>query len=162
MQSGALKALEFDHIVEAVCRLAQTPPGRDHLARLQPLSEATAVSSALATTAETARFLSGAGEIVLRAPAELDAIRAALGVEGRALEPLHLLGLSSFLASVDATATGIRRSRAAFPRLGAIVETAGSFEPEIADVRRKVDPSGEVVDEASPELKSLRDRLRKQ
>jgi DNA mismatch repair protein MutS2 len=162
MQSGALKALEFDRIVEAVCRLAQTPPGSDHLARLLPLSEATAVSSALATTAETARFLTGPGEIVLRAPAELEAIGAALGVEGRALEPLHLLGLSSFLASVDATVTGIRRSRAAFPRLSAIVEAAASFEREIADVRRKVDPSGEVVDEASPELKGLRDRLRKQ
>jgi DNA mismatch repair protein MutS2 len=162
MQSGALKALEFDRIVEAVCRLAQTPPGSDHLARLHPLSDASAVSSALATTAETARFLSGTGEIALRAPAELDAILAALAVEGRALEPLHLLGLSTFLASVDAAVTGIRRTRAAFPRLGAIVEPAASFEREIAEVRRTVDPSGEVVDEASPELKSLRDRLRKQ
>jgi hypothetical protein len=49
-----------------------------------------------------------------------------------------------------------------FPLLGTMVEGAASFEREIADVRRKVDPSGEVVDEASPELKSLRDRLRKQ
>jgi DNA mismatch repair protein MutS2 len=162
MQSGVLKALEFDRIVEAVCRLAQTPPGSDHLARLHPLSDASAVSAALATTDETARFLSGTGDIALRAPAELDVILEALSVEGHALEPLHLLGLSTFLASVDATVTGIRRVRATFPRLGAIVETAASFEREIADVRRKVDPSGEVVDEASPELKSLRDRLRKQ
>src|SRR5258708_34331503 len=92
----------------------------------------------------TGRSRPGGGEIVLRAPAELDAIRAALGVEGRALEPLHLLGLSSFLASVDATATGIRRSRAAFPRPGAIVETPGSFQPEPADGRRKVEPSAQV------------------
>src|SRR5229473_630408 len=107
MHLGALKALEFDRIVEAVCRLAQTPPGRDQLARLHPLSDAGAVSTALATTAEAARFLSGTGEIALRAPAELEAIRAALSIEGRALEPLHLLGLSTFLASVDATVTGI-------------------------------------------------------
>jgi DNA mismatch repair protein MutS2 len=162
MHSGALKALEFDRIVDAVCRLAQTPPGADLLARLHPLSDASAVSSALATTAEAARFLSGTGEIALRAPAELEAILAGLSVEGRALEPLQLLGLSTFLASVDVTVTGIRRNRAAFPRLGGIVETAASFEREIADARRKIDPSGEVVDDASPELKSLRDRLRKQ
>jgi DNA mismatch repair protein MutS2 len=162
MQSGAFKALEFDRIVEAVRRLAQTPPGSDLLAQLHPLTDAGAVSSALATTAETARFLSGAGGIGLRAPAELEAIIAALSVDGRALEPLHLLGLSTFLASVDATVTGIRRSRASFPRLGAIVESAASFEHEVAEVRRTIDPSGEVVDEASPELKSLRDRLRKQ
>jgi DNA mismatch repair protein MutS2 len=162
MQSGALKALEFDRIVDAVCRLAQTPPGTQTLARMHPSDDAGAVAAALETTAETARFLSGTGDIGLRAPAELDAIVASLGVEGRALEPLHLLGLAAFLASIDATVTGIRRHRAAFPRLGTIVEAAGSFEREIADVRRKIDPSGEVVDEASPELKSLRDRLRKQ
>jgi DNA mismatch repair protein MutS2 len=162
MHSGALKALEFDRIVEAVCRLAQTPPGADQLARLHPLTDADAVSSALATTGETARFLSGSGEIALRAPVELHAILEALAVEGRALEPLHLLGVSTFLASVEATVTGIRRNRASFPRLGAIVEAAASFEREIADVRRKIDPSGEVVDDASPELKSLRERLRKQ
>jgi DNA mismatch repair protein MutS2 len=162
MQSGALKALEFDRIVDAVCRLAQTPPGAQTLARLHPLDDAGAVASALETTAETARFLSGTGDIALRAPAEIDAILASLAVEGRALEPLHLLGLATFLASVEATVTGIRRHRQAFPRLGAIVEAAGSFEREIADVRRKIDHSGEVVDEASPELKSLRDRLRKQ
>jgi len=162
MQSGALKALEFDRIVEAVRRLAQTPPGSDHLARLHPLSDAGMVTSALATTAETARFLSGAGEIGLRAPADLDAILAALAVQGRAVESLHLLGLSTFLASVDGTVTGIRRNKAAFPRLAAIAETAASFEGEIADVRRQIDPSGDVLDDASAELRSLRDRLRKQ
>jgi DNA mismatch repair protein MutS2 len=162
MQSGALKALEFDRIVEAVCRLAQTPPGSEQLARLHPLTDAGAVAAALATTAEGARFLSGTGEIALRAPAELDAIVAALSVDGRALEPLHLLGSAGFLASIDATVAGIRRHRASFPRLAAIVEGAAAFEREIADVRRKIDPSGEVVDDASPELRSLRDRLRKQ
>ncbi len=162
MQSGALKALEFDRIVDAVCRLAQTPPGADALARLHPLIDAAEVSSALAMTAETARFLSGTGDIALRAPAEIAAIAAALGVDGRALEALHLLGLSTFLASIDASVSGIRRHRATFPRLGAMIEAAASFEREIADVRRKIDPSGEVLDDASPELRSLRERLRKQ
>ena len=162
MQQGALRALEFDRIVDAVARLAQTPPGAARLSALHPLDEADAVSAALATTAEAARFLSGTGEIALRAPAELDAIVEALGVDGRALEPQQLLGLATFLASVDATIAGIRRARAGYPLLGAIVEPAVSFEREVGDVRRKIDPSGEVVDDASPELKSLRDRLRKQ
>jgi DNA mismatch repair protein MutS2 len=162
MQPGALKALEFDRIVAAVTRLAQTPSGGERLAALQPLTDAVEVGRALQTTAEGARFLSGAGEIALRAPADLDAIFAALGVEGRALEPLQLLGLGTFLASVDATVGGIRRARAAFPLLAAIAEGAASFEREIADVRRKIDPGGDVVDDASPELKSIRERLRKQ
>ena len=162
MQSAALKALEFDLIVAAVGRLSQTPPGAERLSRLAPLTDVSEVTSALATTAEGARFLSGTGEIALRAPAELDAILEALAVEGRALEPPHLLGLATFLGSVEAAAGGIRRARAGFPRLAALVEPAASFEREIADVRRKVDPGGEVVDDASPELRSIRERLRKQ
>jgi DNA mismatch repair protein MutS2 len=162
MHAGALRALEFDRIVEAVTRLAQTPPGVARLAALQPSHDARDVAAALADTAETARFLSGSGEIALRAPAELDAILTALAVEGRALEPLQLLGLSTFLASIEATVAGIRRQRAVFARLAALTEPAGSFERETADVRRKIDPAGDVVDDASPELRSVRDRLRKQ
>src|SRR3954465_8585113 len=148
MQSGALKALEFDRIVAAVVRLAQTPPGAERLAKLQPQHDPGPVASALATTAETARFLSGPGEIALRAPSDLDAILDGLSVEGRPLEPLQLLALATFLGSIEATATGIRRPRAAFPRLFAIVEPAATFDQETADARRKIDPGGEVVDDA--------------
>src|SRR5690349_6130534 len=120
MQSGALKALEFDRIVEAVCRLAQTPPGAARLARLHPETDARAVSGALSATAESLRFLAGAGEILLRAPADLEAILAALTVEGRALEPLQLVALANFMGSVEATAAGILRNRASFPLLSAV------------------------------------------
>jgi DNA mismatch repair protein MutS2 len=162
MQAGTLRALEFDRIVAAVTRLAQTPPGAARLARLGPATDPDVVSRALATTSEAARFLSGTGEIALRAPADLDAIVEALAVDGRPLEPLQLLGLATFLATIDAAASGIRRTRASFPLLAAITEPAASFERENADVRRKIDPGGDVVDDASPELKSIRERLRKQ
>src|SRR4051812_23827261 len=109
MHPGALKALEFDRIVEAVTRLAQTPPGADRLAALRPQADVQAVRAGLAATAETARFLSTNGEIALRAPADLDVILESLAVDGRALEPLQLLALATFLASIDASASGIRR-----------------------------------------------------
>src|SRR5262249_60149126 len=102
MHQGALRALEFDRLVDAVERLAQTPPGAGRLARLQPSYDAREVAAALAHTAETARFLSSSGEIALRAPAELDAILTALAGEGRALEPQARVGLATFLGSIDA------------------------------------------------------------
>ncbi len=37
-----------------------------------------------------------------------------------------------------------------------------SFAGEIADVRRKIEPSGDVADNASPALAQIRDRLRRQ
>src|SRR5262249_20644411 len=107
------------------------------------------------------RFLAD-NAIELRAPSTLDDLRESLGVEGRAFEPAQLLGFAAFLASVDATCASIRRARDAFPRLRTIAESTSSFEREIADIGRKVDPAGDVFDDASPELKMVRERLRKQ
>ena len=161
MHSGALRALEFDRIVDAVVHFAQTPPGAARLKRMHPQTDPRTVASALAATSETARFLAD-NHLGLRAPAELDAILISLAVEGRAVESLHLLALGDFLASVDSACASVRRARIAVPILRAIADSAASFEAEIADIRRKIDPGGEVVDDASPELRNLRDRLRKQ
>ena len=161
MHAGALRALEFDRIVEVIRGFAQTPQGEAHLAALQPSTEARAVAAALAATSETVRFLSESA-IAVQAPAELEAILESITVEGRPLEPLQLLALANFLVTVNTTAAAVRRGRASFPILHAIVERAASFDHEIADVLRKIDPAGEVVDDASPELRSIRDRLRRQ
>ena len=161
MHAGALRALEFDRIVAVIRGFAQTPLGDARLAELRPETEPRLVASALAATAETVRFLSIAA-IAVQAPPELESILGGLSVEGRPLEPLQLLGLANFLSTVETTATSVRRARASFPILNAIVERTAPFERETADIRRKIDPAGEVVDDASPELRSIRDRLRRQ
>jgi DNA mismatch repair protein MutS2 len=161
MYSGALRALEFDRIVEAVCRFAQTPPGRAKLTRLEPLTGSEEVRAALNATSETVQFLAD-NHIGLQAPEDLDVILGLLAVEGRALEPLQLRALAAFLSSIDSACSTIRRARSTFPILRGIADTTASFEPESADIRRKVDPTGEVVDDASPALKGIRERLRKQ
>ncbi|HEU4937477.1 MAG TPA: endonuclease MutS2 [Vicinamibacterales bacterium] len=161
MHAGALRALEFDRIVEAVCRYALTPPGLARLTALAPATETPAVSDALAATAETVRFLAD-NQIALQAATDLETIIDSIGVEGRALDAPHLVALSAFLSSVDTTCASIRRAGAATPWLRRIADAATSFEGEIADIRRKIDPSGEVLDDASPELKMVRERLRKQ
>src|SRR6478752_5912780 len=161
MHSGALRALEFDRIVEAVTRFAQTPAGLARLSQIEPLTEPRSVSAALDATAETVRFMAES-QIGLRAPEDFESTLESLAVEGRALDPRQLLTLADFLASIESTCASVRRARGAYPVLRAIANTAASFESEIADIRRKIDPGGEVVDDASPELRSIRDRLRKQ
>jgi DNA mismatch repair protein MutS2 len=161
MHAGALRALEFDRIVEAVRRFALTPPGDARLALLAPETEPRAVATALAATSETVRFLAD-NHVAFQAPADLEQLLAALAVEGRALDAVHLLALAAFLASVDVTCALIRRARGAWPLLRSIADRSATFEAEISDVRRKIDAGGEVVDDASPELRTVRDRLRKQ
>src|SRR5262245_19242324 len=129
MHAGALRALEYDRIVEAVCRYALTPQGLERLSRLAPDTDPATVARRLAATAETARFLAD-NQIALQAGTDLEAILEAIGVEGRALEPLYLLSLSTFLGSVDGTCGAIRRAGANAPVLRGIADTIASFEHE--------------------------------
>jgi DNA mismatch repair protein MutS2 len=163
MHSGTLRALEYDRIVEVVRGLAVTPLGESRLARLTPLTERSEVESAQALTSEATRFLLDHPGFPLRAPADLDAILDALAVEGRPLEALGLSALGSFLESVEQCALAVRRAaHGELPKLSAIASAVVSFEREVHELRRTIDPTGEVFDHASPELRSIRDRLRKQ
>jgi DNA mismatch repair protein MutS2 len=162
MQPGALRALEFDRIVEAVSTFALTPMGIERLALLHPSTDRSEVAELLAHTTEAARFISTSGSLPLRAAEDLPRIIEALSVEGRMLDATQLLALAAFLESIDETRTAIRRAPASFPRLEAVIGGAASFKGEIAAVRDTIDPSGTVVDHASPQLKMIRERLRKQ
>ena len=162
MQPSALRTLEFDRIVEAVSGFALTPMGAECLAALEPSTDAQKVAQLLAATTETMRFVTSHGLFPLRASSDLPQVLAALAVEGRALEPLRLLALAAFLDSVDESRAAIRRAPGSFPILEAASSAAASFKVETGHTREKIEPSGEVVDDASPTLKGIRERLRKQ
>ena len=73
MQSGALRALEFDRIVDAVRDFALTPMGDERLARLAPSPDPQKVAHLLAATTETVRF------IAKQAPMPWSMIRQPIG-----------------------------------------------------------------------------------
>jgi len=162
MHAATLRAIEFDRIVSIVAGLAVTPTGRERLEGMAPMTEPAGVGAAQAATTEGVRFLVASSGFPLRAPSELEAILAGLQVEGRALEPLNLLGLADYLESIEATRRVIASATEPYPILKRLVGAIASFGGEIAAVRRKIEPSGEVADHASPALASIRDRLRKQ
>jgi DNA mismatch repair protein MutS2 len=163
MNPSTLRALEFDRIVEVVGGLVQTPLGAARLAALAPQTDPRRIEAALAATDETLRFLVDHPALALHAPRALEATLTALAIEGRALDPLQLSGLTSFLESVDQCGHAIRRAgRERFPLLAGLVAGLASFDREILEVRRAIDPTGEVFDHATPELRTIRDRLRKQ
>jgi DNA mismatch repair protein MutS2 len=162
MHPGALRALEFDRIVEAVRSFALTPMGAERLGRLEPSTDPAHVSKLLAGTSETARYLDVNTLFPLRASSELPQILTALAIEGRALEPLRLIALADFLDSIDQARAAIRHAAGSFPSLEAATADATSFKRETGQIREKIEPSGEVVDNASTELRLIRERLRKQ
>jgi DNA mismatch repair protein MutS2 len=163
MQPGALRALEFDRVIEALASLALTPAGEAQLAALEPMTDGRRVESALAATTEGVRLLGEHPAFPLRAPSDFAQTVSALAVADRPLEPLRLLGLADVLDSIAEVRALVRRlSRPSFPILAGLADQIASFERETADVRHAIDSAGDVVDGASPELRQIRDRIRKQ
>ncbi len=162
MQPTALRALEWDQIVDLVRGFAFTPTGAARLAELTPQSDPTRAAQLLNATIEGAKYLDTNPAFSLHAPADLETVLAALAVEGRALDALRLLAFAEFLDSLALTCAAIRRVTGAFPILKALAENSGSFKNQIGEVRSTIDPSGDVNDNASPELGRLRTQLRKQ
>jgi DNA mismatch repair protein MutS2 len=140
MKANALEALEFDQIVALVTELAVTSTGRDRLEAMTPLTDQERIIAAQRATTEGRRFLADHPGFPLRGPADLDAILGALGVDGRALEPLRLFGLAEYLVSIEQTRSVVLRVGPAFPILSSLVAGLASFKHEIADVRRTIEP----------------------
>ena len=162
MHEGSLRALEFDRIAAAVRSLARTPLGAAALGDLGPQTDARAVRTALSATTEGVRFLES-HDLPLTAPDDLDEALGGLAIEGRLLEPGQLRGLATFLASIDAARDAVRQAGAdAFPALRTLVDGCRSFDREVAEIQATIDEQGEVVDRASPELRAIRERLRRQ
>ena len=63
MQPSALRALEFDRIVEAVTDFALTPMGAERLSRLAPSTDPQQVAQWQAATTETVRFVTAHGAV---------------------------------------------------------------------------------------------------
>ena len=163
IDDAALRALEFDRIVEVVRSLALTPLGAAALGAMRPHSDTRAIQTALSTTTEGVAYLDANPPFPLEGPEDLGDILAALAIEGRLLDARQLVGLATFLASVAAARAAVARaSGGPFPALRALVDGCHAFEREVADIRGAIDDQGEVADGASPELRAIRDRLRKQ
>src|SRR5688572_3492458 len=168
------RTLEFDRIVDAVTALALTPLGSAALSELAPSTDPKVVVAAQEATSETVTFLERHPLFPLRAGEALPDSLDALDVQGRPLEPLQLRMVADFVDSVDQARAGIARAGATaartlrggvgtgdeFPILRELVSQVTAFKSEVAAVRDAIDPGGEVLDSASPELKRIRNELR--
>ena len=153
-------SLEFDRIVDAVTALALTPLGAASLSELAPSTDPGVVVAAQEATSETVTFLERHPLFPLRAGETLPEALDALEVVGRPLDPLQLRLVADFVDSVDQARASIGRAGDEFAILRQLVSKVTSFKSEVGAVRDAIEPGGEVVDSASPELKRIRNELK--
>mgnify|MGYP003309385919 CR=1 FL=1 len=162
MHAETLKALEFDHIITAVRSFAATPLGALALNDMSPLTDRQRVESALSETSDCVCFLTLNGSLGLDGPSDLHDTLSVLAIDNRLLDIQQLHGLATFLGSLDKVRTSINNaSGGPYPSLQSIATRLSSFEKEVRDIQQKTTSSGEVNDDATPQLKEIRRELRK-
>ncbi|HLW69797.1 MAG TPA: Smr/MutS family protein [Candidatus Binataceae bacterium] len=162
MRARDLKALEFDKIVALIAGLAVSEPGRRAAAALHPSTDVERVRAQLRATAELVELRARAGGLPLGEFIDQRELMLAVAPEGAVLGGEALVKLRDFVI-VARTAAAFLRSRVeALHQLGALARNLVAPK-ELADAMlRALADDGGLLDDASPELKRLRTRMRDQ
>ena len=160
MNEQTLRVLEYDKIIEMLCREASCSLGQRLAAELRPSTDPDWVLAALAVTTEARRAWEEAGRLPLGGlhdvAAEVERARI-----GGVLAPEDLLRVGQHPGGRAAAARVPRRAAGEAPhalgdRRGAAAPFAGSrMRSTVAWVR-----TATVLDDASPDLRRLRNLLR--
>lgn len=160
MRERDLLALEFDKVLHLLAGCALSSAGHEACLALSPQTAQAVAEAESERTWQFFRLLEKHLSIPIR---QFPDIRSSLewaGHIGAALEGQKLLHILDVISLSRALATFFRRQASDYAQLRDLPETLLAF-PVLEDtLRRCLDESGQLKDDASPELRSLRRRLR--
>ena len=150
----ALNLLEFDQVRQRLAGYTRTVLGQDRALDLTPVSDAREIGSRLQETDEARRFLDNGGGLEFGPGADLREYvqRAMLGGTLRG-EELYQVQQLAGAAGFNRNALHHREDLPLLTGIAANIPDLGNLEQAI---RRAISPAGEILDDASPELRQLR------
>src|SRR2546422_641493 len=151
---------EWNAVRALLAHEAVTEMGRNRATAAEPLTDLSEVQAAIEMTRQARLALAAAGTLPLDALPDIRPILARCRAEGSVLDGSEMIQIVPVLdASPKLRAYG-RSVRDASPAVASITEALPRFA-ELADrLRRALDASGAVTDDASPKLKRLRREIR--
>ena len=164
MSRTAEDILEFDRLRELLRRQTTCAPGRRAVDALAFSHDRAALDASFARIAEAIAFQPEGGEMGFGSLADPERWLAELEVSVAVLTPQMMLDAvtladtvtwlrESFRGPAQANSASAARK---FPLLSARVGAIADLRPLAAMIRRAVLPSGEISDDASPELRRIR------
>jgi DNA mismatch repair protein MutS2 len=158
MDERAYRTLELESLLALLARHVQTPLGRRRALALLPMTDTARINQALDLTTEGADYLATGGAFGLGDIADPSASMAELRVQGTSLDPQQILALQALIASgMDLRGQfSEANTRARYPHLASIAARVPDLRRMLAAIRGKILPTGEIDDNASPELRRIR------
>jgi len=153
-----LAVLEFQHVLDLCAEEASSSLGRDFVRAMTPATSLAEVERLLAETTEARSLVDRGTHIPLGG---IHDIRPSLerASAGGVLDPAALLDIASTIGAAHALRAFFQEQEGT-PAMAAIASGLGSFGGVYGRITAAIGPGGEVLDDASPSLARIRQRLR--
>ncbi|HLB37095.1 MAG TPA: Smr/MutS family protein [Gemmatimonadales bacterium] len=156
---STLAQLEFSAALDHIAGRAVSELGAARVRQRLPSADAGWVAGQLADVAELATVLARQDPFRPEAVADLTEILGVLSVQGSVLEAPALVALGGALGAMRVMSRDLARLRDVAPRTATLRVDPPPRELEQA-IDRALEPDGSVKDDASPELKRARAKVR--
>jgi len=152
----AEELLEFDRLKEIVSRSTTCVSGRRAIEALTPQQNVAGLESEFELVREAIAYLRGGFELGFGSLADPETWLARLAVPASVLLPTELLDAALLAETVDGVRQIFRSEHVRYPRLAERAAALADLRHISVAIRRAVMPSGEISDDASPQLKRIR------
>jgi DNA mismatch repair protein MutS2 len=156
VSARAEKLLEFDKLKDIVAGSTTCLPGRRVIESLAPHENRAALEAEFNLLREAIEWLTSGVDLGFGSLADPHPWLDHLGVIGAVLEPAELLDVLSLTESAAAVRQAFKPEAHKHPLLAGRTESLADFRHISTAIRRAVMPSGEISDDASPQLKRIR------
>jgi DNA mismatch repair protein MutS2 len=162
MNKSAFVALEFDKVREVLAGLAETEAGRTRARKLEPSGDSAWIRAALEETSEGRRLRDESQDVSLDGLPSIEEELSSLAIAGRTLGVDAFARLARLARASNRTRRLLSARSEEAPRLAARASELPRLESFEERILLVVDVEAETVrDDASPELKRLREKTKK-
>jgi DNA mismatch repair protein MutS2 len=158
----SLEQLEFHYILQQLHHRLTTPYGKQKLSQIRFFTDISVIRTELEKTAELANLLSGGYTPPMSDFTDISALLERIKPKESHLEATELNDVKRNLEGIAALRNFLNTHKAAAPTISQYAPQLHVFR-EITDrIQRTIDRSGEIYDNASPELRQIRVQIRTQ
>ncbi len=159
MSRSAEQLLEFDRLKDIVSCYATCTPGRRTTLALVIQQDAAALDSEFTLVREAFAYLRGGSELGFGSLADPEPWLGRLIISGSILVIAELLDVASLMDTACAVRQTFQEEAARYPRLSERAAALVDFRHLLTAIRGAILPNGEISDDASPQLKRIRESM---
>jgi DNA mismatch repair protein MutS2 len=155
-----LQILEFDKVLNVICRFCHSEPSKEYVLSIIPLDKKEDIENRFGQVQDIRKLSQEGAPLRFSHFQNILPLLESIRPEGTLLEPLELLSILTVLQIINAISSQVRE-RKDLPLLHELTVSLNGFPKILTAIEKTVDWEGKILDSASPALYDLRDGIRR-